>query len=117
MGLRLVAHYYDRSEAFVARSVIEAQGMLAILHNEDWLRMQPYYLGPLGGYRLVVSDIDLDDAVSLLREAQLNPILEGERLELDGNLVERVLGLMLGWFSGGVPTSLRQSRWIAFEDE
>ena len=70
MGLRLVAHYYEPVEALVARSVIEAAGMLAILQNYEWLSVMPYHVGPLGGYRLVVSEFDLDDAVALLRDVR-----------------------------------------------
>ncbi len=117
MGLRLVAHYFDRSEAFVARSVIEAQGMLAFLHNEDWIRLYPHYVGPFGGYRLVVSELDLEDAVSVLREARLNPLLEGERLELKGDLFDRVMSFVVGYIIGGVPTMIRKTRWIPSQSE
>jgi hypothetical protein len=116
MGLRLVAHYFERSEAFVARSVIEAEGMLAYLHNEDWLRLYPQYVGPFGGYRLMVSEFDLDEAVALLTEAKLNPLLEGERLDLRGGVWDRIMSFALGWAIGGVPVSIREARWIPFED-
>ncbi len=112
MGLRLVAHYYERSEAYVARSVVEAAGILAFLHNEDWIRLYPQYLGPFGGYRLMVSDFDLEDAVAVLVEAKLNPLLEGERLELHGSVSDRIMSFVLGWVIGGVPVSVRVSRWV-----
>lgn len=115
MGLSLVAHYFERSEAFVARSVIEAEGMLAYLHNEDWLRFYPQYVGPLGGYRLMVSEHDLEDAVAVLTEAQLNPLLDGECLELHGTVWNRVMSFGLGWAIGGVPVAIRDARWIAFD--
>jgi hypothetical protein len=115
MGLRLVAHYFDRSEAFVARSVVEAAGMFAVLHNEDWLRFYPQYVGPFGGYRLMVSDLDLEDAVAVLGEAQLNPLLEGERLELRGGVVDRIMSFIIGWAIGGVPAAIRESRWVTLD--
>jgi hypothetical protein len=115
MGLRRLVHYFDRSEAFVARSVIEAEGMLAFLHNEDWIRFYPHYVGPLGGYRLMVSEFDLEEAGLVLREARLNPLLEGDRLELKGDLLDRVMSLVVGFAIGGVPTTIRQSRWVPIE--
>ncbi len=115
MGLRLVAHYFERSEAFVARSAIEAEGMLAYLHNEDWLRLYPQYVGPFGGYRLMVSEHDLEDAVAILREASASPLLEGERLELHGTTWDRIMSFALGWVIGGVPVAIREAKWIAFE--
>lgn len=115
MGLRLVAHYYERSEAFVARSVLEDAGMLAYLHNEDWIRFYPQYVGPFGGYRLMVSELDLNDAVALLTEAQLNPLLEGERLELHGGVWDRIMSFALGWAIGGVPVAVREARWIPLD--
>lgn len=115
MGLRLVAHYFDRSEAFVARSAIEAAGILAILHNEDWLRLYPQYVGAFGGYRLMVSECDLEDAVSVLNEARQHPLLEGEWLEVRGGLVDRVMSFIIGWAILGVPVSIRETRWVPFE--
>ena len=114
MGLHLVAHYYERSEAYVARSVVEAAGMLAILHNDDWIRLYPHLVGPVGGYRLMVSEFDLEAAVAVLTEAQLHPLLEGERLELHGGVWDRIMSFVLGWVIGGVPAPIRESRWIAF---
>lgn len=115
MGLRLVAHYFERSEAFVARSVLEAAGMPAFLHNEDWLRFYPQYVGPFGGYRLMVSELDLDDAVDVLNVARLNPLIEEERLEQRGGVLDRVVSFALGWVIGGVPVTIRETRWIALD--
>jgi hypothetical protein len=115
MGLRLVAHYYDRSEAYVARSVVEAAGLLTFLHDEGWIRSFPNYVGALGGYRLMVSEIDLEDAIALLTEAKANPLLGGEQLELTGGLWDRVMSFVAGYALCGVPTPIRESRWIPFE--
>ena len=115
MGLRLVAYYFDRTEAFVARSVIEAEGMLAFLHNEDWLRLYPQYVGPFGGYRLMVSDVDLEDAVAILIEAKLNPLRDGERLEVHGGAWDCGLSFVMGCVIGGVPVSIRETRWVSFD--
>jgi hypothetical protein len=112
MGLRLVAHYYEPVEALVARSVIEAAGMLAILQNYEWLSVLPHHTGPLGGYRLVVSEFDLADAVEVLREAGSSPPTEGERLEIKATIGDRIASLVFGSLSGGAPIPLRGSRWI-----
>jgi hypothetical protein len=115
MGLRLVAHYYDRSEAYVARSLLEGTGMLVLLHNEEWIRTLPHLVGALGGYRLMVSEIDLEDAVAMLTEAKLNPLLEGERLEVRGGIWDRIVSFLLGYAIGGVPVSIRETRWVSFD--
>lgn len=112
MGLRLVAHYYDPVEATVARSAVEAAGMLAILQNYEWLSVQPHYVGPLGGYRLVVSELDLADAVSLLSDIKPVDAREGERLKVAGDFLDRVWGIALSWLAGGAPMALRQRRWV-----
>jgi len=112
MGLRLVAQYYDPVDAMVARGAVEAAGMLAILQNYEWLSVQPQYVGPLGGYRLVVSEFDLADAVSLLSEVAPVDSREGERLEVTGDVLDRVLSLLFSIFAGGAPLSVRQRRWV-----
>jgi hypothetical protein len=86
MGLRLVAHYYDRTEALIARSVISDAGMLALIPNEDVLRMLPRYTMAFGGYRLLVSEHDLEEAVAVLREAVANPLRGGRDAGGDGRL-------------------------------
>ncbi len=115
MGLRLVAHYYDRSEAYVARSLLEGTGMLVLLYNEEWIRTLPHLVGALGGYRLMVSDLDLDDAVAMLTEAKLNPLQEGEWLEVRGGAWDRFMSFVVGYAIGGVPISIRETRWAAFD--
>ena len=116
MGLRLVAHYFERSEAFVARSVIEASGFFAVLHNDDLIRLFPKYVGPFGGYRLMVSELDLEAAVALLEEAGLHPLLEGERLESSGGVLDRLMSFFIGYAIGGVPVSIRETRWAQSDE-
>jgi len=116
MGLRLVAHYFERSEGVVARSVLEDVGMFAYLQNEGLIRLCPQYVGPLGGYRLLVSEIDLEEAVELLIEAKLNPLLDGERLEVRGGVWDRIVSLVMGYIIGGVPVAIRETRWVPFDE-
>jgi hypothetical protein len=115
MGLRLVAHYYERSEAYVARSLLEGTGMLVILHNDGWIRTLPYLVGALGGYRLMVPDFELEDAVTLLTEAKLNPLQEGEWLEVRGGWWDRIMSFLVGYAIRGVPVSIRETRWVPFD--
>lgn len=42
--------------------------------------MKPFSELALGGFRLLVCDDELDDAVAVMREAKADPLLEGERL-------------------------------------
>ena len=113
MGLRLVAHYYDRSEAYVARSVIADAGMLAVIPNDDVLRMLPYFTMAFGGYRLLVPGDELDDAVALLQDAIAHPLQEGEVLVVEGDFLDRTLSFFLGYVAGGAPLALRNRKWLS----
>lgn len=112
MGLQLVAHYYEPVEALIARSVIEAAGMLVIVQNHQWLSVMPYHVGALGGYRLVVSEFDVEDAVAVLREAKANPLMDGEVYESKADFRDRLFSFIFGWFAGGSPMPMRSGRWI-----
>jgi hypothetical protein len=117
MGLRLVAHYYEPVEALVARSVVEAAGMLAILQNYEWLSVLPHHTGALGGYRLVVSEFDLEDAVAVLRDALVSPAaVEGEKLKIETTWGDRVSSLFWGLLAGGAPMPVRGSQWWPAEE-
>jgi hypothetical protein len=111
MGLRLVAHYFDREEALVAHSAVNAAGMLSFLPNFDALTALPYYTLAFGGYRLLVVEEDLEAAVSVLREARLNPLVEGEGLIVETDLLDRVLGLLIWLFAAGAPAPVKHRRW------
>lgn len=80
MGLRLVAHYYDRNEALIAIGALDAAGLAGFLINAAQISVQPFHEVALGGFRLMVVDEELEEAVAVLREALRNPLLEGERL-------------------------------------
>jgi len=111
MGLRALAYYFDRSEALVVRGALEAAGILAIIGNEDFLRVWPHYIGPLSGYRVLVLEFEVEDAVAVIEEALAHPIEEGEILVVRGGFFDRVQSFLMGWFSGGVPTPIRQWTW------
>lgn len=111
MGLRALAYYLDRTEAVVVRSVLSDAGVLAVIGNEDMLRLQPWYTLTFGGYRILVSELQLEEAIAVLEEARVNPLTEGETLSVQGGFVDRVASLILGWLGGGAPTPIRGYSW------
>ena len=80
MGLRLVAHYYDRNEALIALGAVEAAGLVAFLENQAQMSVVPLEEVARGGYRLMVPEQELDDAIAVLQEARQRRSFEGERL-------------------------------------
>lgn len=83
--------------------------MLAILQNYEWLSVMPYHTGPLGGYRLLVSDFDIEDAVALLRERKVDG--DAEELEIGATFSDRLSSLVFGLLAGGAPMPFRTCRW------
>jgi hypothetical protein len=112
MALLPLAYYLERTEALVVQSVLTDAGILAIIGNEDWLRVMPYHTLALGGYRVLVSDLDVNEAIELLRNAEV-PVAqqEGERLDVSGDGLDLVLSLFLGFLAGGAPTRVRKRTW------
>lgn len=111
MGLQTLAYYFDRAEAVIVQSVLLDAGVLAVIGNEDMLRVQPYYTTAFGGYRIQVSDLDLSEPIAVLHEAVGNPLREGEALVTRGSLVDRASSLLWGWLAGGVSVPLREYVW------
>jgi hypothetical protein len=105
MGVVLMAGYLERQEALIARSVLHAAGIFAVIDNEDMLRNRPDLTLALGGYRLLVLE---DEAV--LREALDNPITEGGTFIVNGDLLDRVQGLVIGVLASA-PCCIRQRRF------
>ncbi len=112
MGLVAAAYFLERTEAVVARSALDDAGFLAIIGNEDMLTMQPYYTMAFGGYRVLVSELDLEDALAVLRGA-VAPAETSERLVVRGDLLDYVLSLVIGMLAGGAPAPLRERLWQA----
>lgn len=80
MGLRLVAHYYDRVEALVVSSALDAAGVPNFVENFNQMAVKPFEEVALGGYRLMVCEQDLQYALDVLAEARAKRSFEGERL-------------------------------------
>lgn len=110
MGVVLMAGYLERQEALIARSVLHAAGIFAVIDNEDMLRNRPDLTLALGGYRLLVLEDEVEAAIAVLREALDNPITEGGTFIVNGDLLDRVLGLVIGVLASA-PCCIRQRRF------
>lgn len=65
-----IERYFDPSRAYVARSLLEQHGIFAILPDEHTYAVSPWYLFALGGLRLMVPDIEEEEARRLLSYEQ-----------------------------------------------
>lgn len=112
MGLRLLAHFYDRTEALIARGALDAAGVPVFLMGDAILAVKPFNEIALGGVRLMVTEEDLAAALAVLHEARAKRSFEGERLSTQHLLIPS----MLIWFVFlGVPMPLRIHRWFDIE--
>ena len=112
MGLRLVAHYYDRVEALIAFSAIDASGIPAFLESSALLTVDPGYLGAVGGFRVVVCEQDLEAAVAVLNEARAHPLNEGEPLHVEFDILNSVFSFVVGMLAAA-PAPIRGRHWQA----
>ena len=110
MGLRLVAHYYDRVEALVVFSALDAAGLPVFVESLALLSVDYAYVGAVGGFRIVVCEEDIDAAVSVLREARASPLKDGEVLEVEFDALNGVLSFVVGWLAFA-PMPIRGRRW------
>ena len=110
MGLRLVAHFYDRSEALVVASVLDAAGVPTFVEYYLQLTIDPGYLGALRGFRIVVCEEDLAAALAILAEARATHLEEGEALEIEFDALNGVLSFMLGALCSA-PAPIRGRQW------
>ena len=111
MGLRLVAHYYDRVEALLAFSVLDAAGIPVFLESSALLTVDPGYLGAVGGFRVVVCEQDLEAAVAVLGEARAHPLTEGEPLHVEFDALNGVFSFIVGLLAAA-PAPIRGRRWL-----
>ena len=113
MGLRLVAHYFDRNEALIVSAALDAAGIPNFVENHEQNANQPFEQVALGGFRLLVCEEDLSDALAVIEEARRTPSLEGERLVQQTFVWPSLLLLLLI----GVPLPFRMSTWHGAEAE
>jgi hypothetical protein len=95
MSLVQIARFSELTEALVAASALRATGIYVAVFDE--LGQTDYLLQTaLGGFRLMVSDMDAGEArsyIDALREAPREPI---ERKRSIKTAVAVVLGLVIG---------------------
>ena len=86
-GLEIVGHFYRASEALLARSFLESEGIEACVIDETQIRMQWHLAAALGGVKVAVSPGDAararellaqdrSEALQELAEQQLSPASE-----------------------------------------
>lgn len=99
MGLRIIARMYDRSEALVMSSCLDAAGVLHWVFGAEMININPFNEITYDGYKIVVCPDDFQCAIDVLTEARANPLLEGERLSKQHVIVPHMLAtFLLGWF-------------------
>lgn len=112
MGLRLVAHYYQRNEALIAFGALEAAGVVAFLENQAQNSVLPFEEIARGGYRLMCPEQESNLAVAILEESRRKRSFGGERLSQRTYLALSLLRMAaLGMFM-----PFRTSRWHDVSD-
>lgn len=113
MGLRLVARYYDRSEAVVVSATLDAAGIPNWIENFNQIALRPFEEIALHGYRIMVVEQDVGDAVDVIREARRKRSFEGERLSQNSHFVQTaLLWLVLAGYLGiGLWLPFRRYKW------
>jgi hypothetical protein len=107
MGLRLLAHFYERNEALIVTGALEAAGLLVFVENVSQVSVQPFSEIALGGYRLLVPEEELTAALGVIDEARRNRSFEGERLSQRTYIGPSLLLFALF----GLVAPLRTSTW------
>lgn len=107
MGLRLLAHYYDRNEALIVSALLDSAGVANWVENQGYISLHPFNEIALGGYRVRVPEEELAKALNVIDEARKKRSFEGERLSQHVYLTP----FLLLWLFAGYPLPLRTSKW------
>ena len=99
MALVEIARFADVTEAQVAATALRASGIPATVQNEHF--GQFYYLlqQALGGFRLLVPEVDAEDARAFLHEVRARP---REPTPPPRPTRKRLAAAVLGFLFGGV---------------
>jgi len=76
--LVVVARFVQRSEALVANSLLEAEGISTLMPDFNVLSAEPGFVFGQSGFRIMVSADKVHLARAILRDAQMEVGLEGE---------------------------------------
>jgi hypothetical protein len=107
MALRLLAHFYDRNEALIATGALEAAGIVVFIENAAMVSINPLHEIALAGFRLMVPEQELPDAIAIIEEARRTRSFEGERLSQRTYIaLSMILMALMGTF-----LPFRTSKW------
>ena len=80
-SLVTVAIYYEPSEAFIAKSLLEQHGFTVFLHDRFYTQLNWGHIVALGGLRLAVPEPEAEDAAHLLSLATPVPPAEADAID------------------------------------
>lgn len=66
--LKLASIFSTPQEAYIAKGMLDANGIPSIINNEDFYNVYPIGFNSIGGIRLMVPEEDYDKAIQLLKE-------------------------------------------------
>ena len=79
-----VARFSFPHEAYIAKASLEAAGIDSFIADEHTINMQWLYSNAMGGVRLLVQEVDLDNALSLLNtDFSESVIYQEQKLGID----------------------------------
>lgn len=106
MGLRLLAHFLERNEAYIVGGALEAAGIVCFIDTAT-LSILPYHELAFGGHRVLVREEDLERALAVIDEARRKRSFEGERLSQRTYMSLSVLA----YLAVGLIMPLRTTTW------
>jgi type III secretory pathway lipoprotein EscJ len=67
--LIVIKSYLTPAEAHAMQSLLESQGVFCVLKDEDTIVMMPYLANAIQGVQVVVHETDVEQALTILKEA------------------------------------------------
>ena len=105
--LVVVRTYFDPSDAVVAKSVLDAHGLVAVLFDWHVTSVAWHYMHAVNGIRLCTLDESLADAVRLLDDV---PAAEDPDLIVTVTAID-VFVAFFAYFYAGLPYRVRRRRY------
>jgi len=68
IGFVMLRRYRDLSEAVIVKSILDAEGIVCVLSDENLVRMDWFWSNLLGGVKLWVRQQDLENAKELINQ-------------------------------------------------
>jgi len=104
--------YYTQSEAEVAKTSLVAADIPATIFHKNINSTAPFLSVAVGGMSLMVSEKDLEDAISLLALADDKPSeLESESDAFKRNMPKGILGLLVSYLFAWMPWWSRSRKY------